>query len=207
MENFTSILGIWLNCLKSIMWIPWTDSLVDYFFEYLKSKTVLDTLWPINVRPWKMFLLYLYNTYFKPTAMFHYKKWNHFDQLLTYGDPDMTTNSSESINSVLNRNCSSLKTKNSVFLKILKNKEQHLEKFWFIVKLDHLSEAQQPKRTTEKFEILHDLCEAFDNFSGSERQDNLFKYLGLFARRDPIPVGCSDECSDECSNDSETASE
>ena len=78
--------------------------------------------------------------------MFHYRKWNHFDQLLTYGDPDMTTNSSESINSVLNRNCSSLKTKTSVFLKILQNKEQHLEKFWFIVKLDHLSEAQKPKK-------------------------------------------------------------
>ena len=73
-----------------------------------------------------------------------------------------------------------------------------MERFWFIVKLDHLSEAQQPKRTTEKFEILHDLCEAFDNFSGSERQDNLLKYLGLFARRDPI------ECSDECSDNSDT---
>ena len=70
--------------------------------------------------------------------------------------------------------------------------------------------GQQPKRTTEKFEILHDLCEAFDNFSGSERQDILLKYLGLFARRDPIPVGCSDECSgkcSECSYDSETVNE
>ena len=31
------------------------------------------------------------------------------------------------------------------------------------------------------------LCESFDKFSASERKQNLFKYLGLFARRDPIP--------------------
>ena len=40
---------------------------------------------------------------------------------------------------------------------------------------------------TEKFEILQDLCEAFDNFTESERKLNLFKYLGLFSRRDAIP--------------------
>ena len=40
---------------------------------------------------------------------------------------------------------------------------------------------------TEKFEILQDLCEAFDNFSEPERKLNLFKYLGLFSRRDAIP--------------------
>ena len=40
---------------------------------------------------------------------------------------------------------------------------------------------------SEKYEILQDLCEAFDNFSESERKLNLFKYLGLFSRRDAIP--------------------
>ena len=40
---------------------------------------------------------------------------------------------------------------------------------------------------TEKYEILQDLCEAFDNFSESERKLKLFKYLGLFSRRDAIP--------------------
>ena len=40
---------------------------------------------------------------------------------------------------------------------------------------------------TEKFEILQDLCQAFDNFSKSERKLHLFKYLGLFSRRDAIP--------------------
>ena len=39
----------------------------------------------------------------------------------------------------------------------------------------------------DKFKILQDLCEAFDNFSESERKLNLFKYLGLFSRRDAIP--------------------
>ena len=40
---------------------------------------------------------------------------------------------------------------------------------------------------TEKYEILQDLCEAFDNLSESERKLNLFKYLGLFSRQDAIP--------------------
>jgi len=40
---------------------------------------------------------------------------------------------------------------------------------------------------TEKLEILQDLCKAFDNFTESERKLNLFKYLGLFSRRDAIP--------------------
>jgi len=44
---------------------------------------------------------------------------------------------------------------------------------------------------TEKFEILQDLCEAFDNFSEPERKLNLsrikLKYLGLFSSRDAIP--------------------
>ena len=39
---------------------------------------------------------------------------------------------------------------------------------------------------TEKYEVLQDLCEAFDYFSESERKRNLFKYLG-FSRRDAIP--------------------
>ena len=39
---------------------------------------------------------------------------------------------------------------------------------------------------TDKYEILLNLCEAFDNFSESERKLNLFKYLGLFSRRDAI---------------------
>ena len=42
------------------------------------------------------------------------------------------------------------------------------------------------RKMTEKYEVLQDLCEAFDNFSESERKLNLFKYLG-FSRRDAIP--------------------
>ena len=47
--------------------------------------------------------------------------------------------------------------------------------------------VRRPKKMTDKYEILLDLCEAFDNFSESERKLNLFKYLGLFSRRDAIP--------------------
>ena len=56
-----------------------------------------------------------------------------------------------------------------------------------VVKLDNLSVVRQPKRMTDKYEILQELCEAFDDFSESERKLNLFKYLGFFSRRDAIP--------------------
>ena len=55
------------------------------------------------------------------------------------------------------------------------------------MELNHLSVVRRPKTMTEKFKNLQDLCEAFDNFSESERKLNLFKYLGVFARRDAIP--------------------
>ena len=62
-----------------------------------------------------------------------------------------------------------------------------LNKYSWVVELNHLSVVRRPKTMTEKFEILQDLCEAFDNFSEPERKLNLFKYLGLFSRRDAIP--------------------
>ena len=43
------------------------------------------------------------------------------------------------------------------------------------------------EKMTEKYEILQDLCEAFDSFSESEGKLYLFKYFGLFSRRDAIP--------------------
>ena len=99
----------------------------------------------------------------------------------------MTTNSCESINAGLNRNCPPLRLKSTVFRKILGHKNHHLDRWGYIVNLNNLKDAKRKKTVTEKFEILHDLCESFDKFSASERKQNLFKYLGLFARRDPIP--------------------
>ena len=60
----------------------------------------------------------------------------------------------------------------------------------------YLNAAKRSKTVTEKFEILHDLCESFDKFSASERKQNLFKYLGLFARRDPIPEDYFEDSDD-----------
>ena len=68
--------------------------------------------------------------------------------------------------------------------------------FWFIFKLDHFSEAQRGKHTTETFEILLDSSKTFDYISANDRNENLFKYLGLFVRTDPVPedfYGCSDD--------------
>ena len=56
------------------------------------------------------------------------------------------------------------------------------------MELNNLSTVRRRKKVTAKYETLQDLCEAFDNFSEPERKLNLFKYLGLFSRRDAIPV-------------------
>ena len=55
------------------------------------------------------------------------------------------------------------------------------------MELDNLSLVRRPKKQTEQYETLLELYESFDNFSESERKLNLFKYLGLFSRRDAIP--------------------
>ena len=85
--------------------------------------------------------------------------------------------------------CPTLRTSNAVFNtgKVLKHKRGFLNKYAYVVELDNLSLVRRPKKRTENFEILKDLCESFDNFSEYERKVNLFKYLGLFSRRDAIP--------------------
>ena len=97
-------------------------------------------------------------TYFDPSARFNYRLWNHFDQLMTYSNPDCTTNCYEGINSGLNKNCPSLRTKNSVFAKIMKHKDDYLEKYAHIVKMNNLNAAKRPKKNIEKFEILQTYC-------------------------------------------------
>ena len=97
------------------------------------------------------------------------------------------TNCCESINSGLNKNCPALRTPNSVFNKVLKHKRGFLNKYSWVVELNNLSTVRRRKKVTAKYETLQDLCEAFDNFSEPERKLNLFKYLGLFSRRDAIP--------------------
>ena len=89
---------------------------------------------------------YLRDTYFDPSAQFHFKLWNHHQQLLTYSDPDCTTNCCESINSGLNKDCPTLRTPNAVFHKVLKHKRGFLNKYAYVVKLDNLSLVRRPKK-------------------------------------------------------------
>ena len=135
---------LWVNVLKGICWIPWTDSLVDYFFDHLKKQS--ENLWPIKKTPFLRFLKYLRETYFDPSATFNFKLWNHYDQLLTYGNPDCTTNCCESINSGLNKDCPALRTPNSVFNKVLKHKRGFLNKYSWVVELNHLSKVRRSKK-------------------------------------------------------------
>ena len=89
-----------------------------YFVSHLKKES--ENLWPINKTPFLLFLKYLRDTYFDPSAQFNLKLWNHHQQLLTYSDPDCTTNCFESINS--GKDCLTLRTPNAVFNKVLKHK-------------------------------------------------------------------------------------
>ena len=119
--------------------------------------------------------------------MFHYRLWNHFDQLMTYDDPDMTTNSSESVNSGLNKNCPPIRSENGLHMKILRHARQSYKNWVDKVKNDNLTKCKRPKTRTERFDNLKDICEEYDNLSGPERQERLIEFLGLFARRDAIP--------------------
>ena len=179
------LLDIWLNVLKGLMWIPWNDSLVKFFFDYLDEKA--KKLFKKNKKPFKSFCSYLYKYYFCPKAMFHYRLWNHFDQLMTYDDPDMTTNSSESVNSGLNKNCPPIRSENGLHMKILRHARKSYKNWIDKVKNDNLTGSKRPKTRTERYDNLKDICDEYDNLSGPERQERLIEFLGLFARRDAIP--------------------
>ena len=69
-----------------------------------------------------------------------------------------------------NKDCPALRTPNAEFNKVLKHKRGFLNKYAYVVKLDNLSVIRRPKKMIDKYEILLDLCEAFDNFSDSERK-------------------------------------
>ena len=69
----------------------------------------------------------------------------------------------------------------------MKHKKKHQNRYIWKVKNNDLSGTKRPKWRTEKFEILQDLCENYDKFSGPERKQNLIEYLGKFSRRDAIP--------------------
>ena len=118
--------------------------------------------------------------------MFHFKLWNHFDQLMIYDDADMTTNSSESVNSGLNKHCPPIRSENGLQMKILKHARKHFKNYLDKVKNDNLTQNKRRKITTERFSNLKDICREYDNLSGPERQERLIEFLGLFARRDDI---------------------
>ena len=75
-----------------------------------------------NRLPFKRFLRYLKDYYFKPTTKYNYKLWNHSHQVLIHGDCDASTNSAEAVNRVLNHDCPSLKSKEKIFQKIYTTK-------------------------------------------------------------------------------------
>ena len=54
------------------------------------------------------------------------------------------------------------------------------------VKNDNLTGSNRRKHTTERFDNLKDICQDYDNLSGSDRRERLIEFLGLFSRCDGI---------------------
>ena len=81
---------------------------------------------PENRLPFKKYLRYLKNYYFKNTAKFNYQLWNHTEQVLIHGDCDFSTNSAEAGNRALNNDCPSLRTPESIFQKIYTTKAKQI---------------------------------------------------------------------------------
>ena len=138
-----------------------------------------------------MFLKYMRETYFDPSARFNYRLWNHFDQFMTYSYPDCTTNCCDGINSGLNKNCSPLRTKNSSFAKIMKHKDDYLEKYAHIVKMNNLNAAKRPKKVIEKFETLQTSCKNFDKFLNLNEKKTYSNILAYSQDEMPFPMNIS----------------
>ena len=49
------------------------------------------------------------------------------------------------------------------------------------------------------WDILHELCDLYDNLSEIEKKNQLLEYLGLFSRKDNVP----DEYYDDTDSDTE----
>ena len=83
---------------------------------------------------------------------------------MTYSNPDCTTNCCEGINSGLNKNCSPLRTKNSSFAKIMKHKDDYLEKYAHIVKMNNLNAAKRPKKLLKNLKLFKLTVQILINF-------------------------------------------
>ena len=176
---------IWSDLLKGFMCIPWNNSLVQFFFLHLES--LRPKLWKKHQKPFTKFCDYLYETYLGPDAMFPHELWNHFDQLMTRNEADMTTNSSESVNSGLNKHCPPLRKENAIYMRILRHKRHHFNRYIDKVRMNNLASSKRRRVTTERFEKLQELCIAYDCLSGPERQESLIEFLGKFSCTGNIP--------------------
>ena len=176
------------------------------FFRYLDS--LRPKLWKKHQKPFEEFCDYLYQTYLGPDAMYPHELWNHFDQLMTHNEADMTTNASESVNSGLNRHCPPLRTENAIYMHILRHKRHHFNKYIDKVRMNNLASSKRRRITTERFEKLEELCIAFNALSGPERQESLIEFLGKFSCTDNIPKfrkgDVEDSSGTEPSSDSES---
>ena len=102
-------------------WIPWNQDLVKVLFTFLRNET--SKIDPDSQNSYKVFVKYLNDYYFKKGAIYHYDQWNHSHQLLNYFDADSSTNTSETLNRVLNKDAHDFKTQD-LFLNTFTQKNQ-----------------------------------------------------------------------------------
>ena len=98
---------------------------------------------------------------------------------MIYDDADMTTNSSESVNSGLNKHCPPNRSENGLQMKILRHARKHFKNYLDKVKNDNLTQNKRRKITTVVSIISKIFAVLYDNLSGPERQERLIEFLGL----------------------------
>ena len=149
--------------------------MVEYFFRFLRSEEQLSTIQPNNQQHYLNFLRYLYNTYFRENATFHYRLWDHANELNVYGIADCTTNTSETINRVLNKNAGRLRSQNTVNIHIYNHKYRMVGQHVSRIQMNNL--RSRCKARTQKYNDLADLVYDFAGFSYDEKSENLIRFL------------------------------
>lgn len=119
---------------------------------------------------------YLYKFYLNKNSKYGYLNWNFFDEAVNYQNSDATTNVSESLNNIFNRNVySSYQTREKLFDSIVQYKKDRLNAKTSIITLG----TRKNRRSILQQKILDnrlDLCNEFSLLSTDEKRESLIHY-------------------------------
>ena len=150
--------------------------MVPVFFQFLNSiRANIPEIYPEG---YDNFVLYLEQYYFNPENRFSYKNWDYWSNILEYSDPDLTNNTSESINAKFNLTChSNFESYHDMCGVIFNFKKKYYE-----TSLDILGHNKLRKRAphlVRKNAIRCDFVSQYDDFNLDQKKRYLIKYMSL----------------------------